>query len=272
MKNKGADKPWYKGWFMMEVYKMAALLLAFLVVTVILLNIITRHNKEQEVPDFTRMTVDEASEMADDSNLRLEVSDSVFLPRMGRGEIFRQNPPAGSKVKKNRRILLTINSLQPKRVAMPSVTGYSLRQAKAELASRQLRVGRLIYVSDMATNNVLGQRYNGKSVVPGTMIETESEIDLEVGISSDAERTFVPDVTALPVATARDILIDNSLNISRLKYDSSVKNYSDSISGFVISQNPEPSQSTPRSLGSSVQLTISVDKNLIDSIKNRKER
>jgi beta-lactam-binding protein with PASTA domain len=147
-----------------------------------------------------------------------------------------------------------------------------LRQAKAELASRQLRVGRLIYVSDMATNNVLGQRYNGKSVVPGTMIETESEIDLEVGISSDAERTFVPDVTALPVATARDILIDNSLNISRLKYDSSVKNYSDSISGFVISQNPEPSQSTPRSLGSSVQLTISVDKNLIDSIKNRKER
>jgi beta-lactam-binding protein with PASTA domain len=104
------------------------------------------------------------------------------------------------------------------------------------------------------------------------MVETESEIDLEVGISSDAERTFVPDVTALPVATARDILIDNSLNISRLKYDSSVKNYSDSISGFVISQNPEPSQSTPRSLGSSVQLTISVDKNLIDSIKNRKER
>ena len=177
MKNKGADKPWYKGWFMMEVYKMAALLLAFLVVTVILLNIITRHNKEQEVPDFTRMTVDEASEMADDSNLRLEVSDSVFLPRMGRGEIFRQNPPAGSKVKKNRRILLTINSLQPKRVAMPSVTGYSLRQAKAELASRQLRVGRLIYVSDMATNNVLGQRYNGKSVVPGTMIETAQDSD-----------------------------------------------------------------------------------------------
>ena len=90
---------------MIEVYKISAVLLALLIVAIILLNIITRHNKEQEVPDFTSMTVAEASELADDSNLRLEVTDSVFLPRMGRGEIFRQNPPAGSKVKKNRRIL-----------------------------------------------------------------------------------------------------------------------------------------------------------------------
>ena len=272
MKNKGADKPWYKGWFMIEVYKISAVLLALLIVAIILLNIITRHNKEQEVPDFTSMTVAEASELADDSNLRLEVTDSVFLPRMGRGEIFRQNPPAGSKVKKNRRILLTINSLQPKRVAMPSVTGFSLRQAKAELASRQLRVGKLIYVSDMATNNVLDQRYNGKRVAPGTLIETEIEIDLEVGISSEGERTFIPDVTSLPVTTAKDILIDNSLNISRIRYDSSVKNYSDSISGFVIRQTPEASQTSSVALGSSVQLTISIDKTLIDSLKKRKER
>jgi len=272
MKNKGAEKPWYKGWFMIELYKITAIIAAFLAVIIILLNLITRHNKELQVPDFTRMTVHEALTIAEESHLRLEVTDSVFLPRMGRGEIFRQNPPAGSKVKKNRRILLTINSLQPKKVAMPSVTGYSLRQAKAELTARQLRVGKLIYVSDMATNNVLNQRFNGRVIEPGTMIETESEIDLEVGISSDEERTFIPDVTALPLITARDILIDNSLNIARLRYDNSVRSYSDSISGYVIRQQPEPSQESPVSLGSSVQLTISVDKNLIDSLKNRKER
>lgn len=272
MKNKGAERPWYKGWFMIEVYKVAAVLVALLVIVIIFLNLVTRHNRELEVPDFTRMSMTEATEIANKSNLRLEVTDSVFLPRMGRGEIFRQNPPAGNKVKKNRRILLTINSLQPKKVAMPSVTGFSMRQAKAELSARQLRVGRLIYVSDMATNNVLGQRFNGRQIEPGTMIETESEIDLEVGISSDEERTFVPDVTALPLATAKDILLDNSLNVSRIRYDNSVKSYSDSISGFVIKQEPEPSQTQPKSLGSTVQLTITVDKNLIDSLKNRKTK
>ena len=272
MKSKGAEKPWYKGWFMMELYKISAILVAFLIVVIILLKIITRHNSELEVPDFTRMTVSEAEDVARRANLRLEVTDSVFLPRMGRGEIFRQNPVAGSNVKKNRRVLLTINSLQPKKVSMPSVTGYSLRQAKAELVARQLRVGRLIYVSDMATNNVLAQRYNGSRVAPGTLIETESEIDLEVGISSESERTFVPDVIALPLTTARDILIDNSLNISKLKYDKSVQNYSDSISGFVIKQSPEPSQSISRALGSYVELTLSVDRSLIDSLKKREEK
>ena len=270
MKNKGTSKPWYKGWFMIEVYKIGAILTALLVVVIIILNVTTRHNSELKVPDFTRMTVIEAQEIANKNHLRLEVTDSVSLPRMGRGEIFRQNPAEGSSVKKNRRILLTINSLLPKKVSMPSVTGYSLRQAKAELVARQLRVGKLFYVSDMATNNVLGQLVNGRAIAPGTMIEAESEIDLEVGISSDSERTYVPDVLALPLSTARDILIDNSLNISRLKYDNSVQNYSDSISGYVIRQSPESSQSLSKPLGSSVELTISVDRTIIDSLKKRK--
>jgi len=271
MKNAGTENKWYKSWFMKEVYKIAAIFAAALIVVIILLSIITRHNSEYEVPDFSGLNFEQASELADASDFKVEITDSVFLPKMARGSVFRQNPVAGSMVKKNRRILLTINSMTPKKVAMPSVTGFSLRQAKAELVARQLRVGKLIYVSDMATNNVLSQRLNGRYIAPGTLVETESEIDLELGMSGDGERTYIPDVTGLPVTTARDLLIDNSLNIARIRYDESVKNYSDSISGFVISQSPEASENIQRQLGSYVEITITVDKTKLESLRSNKK-
>ena len=258
---------WWKHWFLIEVYKAAAVFLGVIIVISILLKIITRHNSELEVPDFSGLTVEAAADLADDNNLQVEVTDSVFMPKMARGSVFRQNPHPGAKVKKNRRILLTINSIEAKKVKMPSVTGFSLRQAKAELATKHLRVGKLIYVRDMATNNVLSQRINGRYVAPGSMVESDSEIDLEVGLSSDGENTLVPDVSGLALITAKDILIDNSLNIGKLHYDESVKNISDSMSCFVIKQQPEPSEYKSWALGTRVDLYLSVDKTKLETKK-----
>ena len=202
------DNAWWKHWFLMELYKAAGILLALLIVVIILLKIITRHNSEFEVPDFAGMTMQDAQEVANDSHLRLEVTDSVFLPKMGRGIIFRQNPHTGSMVKKNRRILITINSIMPKQVVMPSLIGYSLRQAKAELVERQLNVGKLIYVPDMATNNVLSQTIDGRYIPSGSSIESGSEVDLQLG-NSGGESTFIPNVLGFSLITAKDVLIDN---------------------------------------------------------------
>ena len=240
------------------------MVIAILLITIISLKIITRHNIELEVPDFSGMTVVEASRLAQERELRLEVTDSVFLPRIGRGEIFRQNPAAGSRVKKNRRVLLTINSIEPKRVSMPSVTGFSLRQAKAELATRQLNLKRLIYVEDMATNNVLGQLYRGREIEPGTLIESESEIDLKLGISPDNSMTSIPTVIGYSLLTAKDILTDNSLNIGRLSYDNSVESYSDSLTSFVIQQSINPTDSLQYILGTTIDLTLSIDKSKLE--------
>ena len=251
-------------WIIKNLLKAAGVVLLILVLLILFLKLITRHNQELEVPDFAGLTMGDAIKVASTSNLRLEVTDSVFLPRMGRGIIFRQNPQAGSYVKKNRRILLTINSLQPKKVNMPSVTGYSLRQAKAELTARQLNVGRLIYV-----NNVLSQRYKGQIISPGTAIETESEIDLELGLSSYNNMTSIPSVTGFSFVTAKDIIIDNSLNIGRLTFDESVKSYSDTISSFVIKQFPEPTDRLSFILGSRVDLILSTDKTkIVETKKN----
>ena len=231
--------------------------LAVLFVLFSLLKFITRHNQELEVPSFINLTVEQAQAIALEKELRLEVTDSVYINRMAPGAIFRQNPEAAGKVKKNRRILLTINAKQPKMVKMPELTGYSLRQAHSELVSNQLALGKLIYEQDMATNNVLGQLYKGRPVKAGEKIPSESIIDLKLGINDSDSTTYIPEVRGVPYRLVREKLAENSLNIKKAIFDESVENYADSLNAWVYKQIPEPSDSITVRLGTGVTVYLS---------------
>lgn len=231
------------------------LVVIFLLFTI--LKFITRHNQEFEVPSFINMTVEEAEAVARQYELRLEVTDSVYINRMAPGAIFRQNPEAASKVKKNRRILLTINANQPKLVKMPELVGYSLRQAQSELVSNQLSLGKLIYVKDIATNNVLGQLYKGRAIAEGEKIPSESVIDLKLGINETDSTTYIPEIRGIPYRLVREKLAENSLNLSKAVFDESVTNYADSLSAWVYRQVPAPSDSVTVRLGTGVTVYLS---------------
>ena len=231
------------------------LVVIFLLFTI--LKFITRHNQEFEVPSFINMTVEEAEAVARQYELRLEVTDSVYINRMAPGAIFRQNPEAASKVKKNRRILLTINANQPKLVKMPELVGYSLRQAQSELVSNQLSLGKLIYVKDIATNNVLGQLYKGRAIAEGEKIPSESVIYLKLGINETDSTTYIPEIRGIPYRLVREKLAENSLNLSKAVFDESVTNYADSLSAWVYRQVPAPSDSVTVRLGTGVTVYLS---------------
>lgn len=220
---------------------------------------ITRHGKEFNVPDFYGMSVAEANEAASGMSLRLVVSDSVYIRGMERGTITRQNPEPGSKVKKNRRILLVINSVSPRQSIMPSLTGFSMRQARTELSANGLNIGKLIYVEDIATNNVLAQKYKGRDIAPGTSLDSGSYIDLVVGLNPSDSTTFVPNVIGYRYRMAIELLHDNSLNILNSKFDNTVSDYSDSLEAYVYGQYPPASDSVSVRKGSSVTLYLSKD-------------
>ena len=153
---------------------------------------------------------------------------------------------------------MTINAMNPKKVGMPNLVGYSLRQAKAELLSKGLVLGKLIYVSDMATNNVLRQIYRNHEIRPGRQIETGSEIDLMVGLNPEDNQTYVPDVKGMKYLRAVDVIQDNSLNLSRLQFDSNVRTYSDSLNAVVYRQSPGASRA-PIIMGSDVSLYLRLE-------------
>ena len=258
-----ADKVQKKGilsnWIVRNLLIALSVVVVLIVGAMIFLNRVTQHGKELSVPDFSNLSVSEAEYVASQAGLRVEVTDSVFVKRMKRGAVYRQNPVPGAKVKEGRRIVLTINAVNAKKVTMPNLVGLSLRQAKAELMSRGLVLNRLVYVQDMATNNVLRQLKGNREIEPGTMIDSESAIDLVLGLNDMDNKAFVPDVTGLKNMSAVEAMFDHSLNIKDLKFDDTVKDYDDSLNAMVYRQVPEPSDSVSVAMGEEVMLYLTID-------------
>ena len=245
-------QPTKGNWIVKNLVRAFVLIVALIVGAMVFLNVFTKHNQELMVPDFSNLTVEEAQALASQSHMRVEVTDSVFVKRMKKGAVYRQNPRAGSKVKDGRRVILTINALNAKKVTMPNLIGYSMRQAMAELQSRGLVLGKLIYVDDIATNNVLRQLRGNRETV----------IDLVVGLNTSDNETYVPDLVGLKHISALDAVHGSSLNIRSLRFDSTVKDYDDSLSAVVYKQSPEPSEHSVR-MGEDVTLYLTVDVNKV---------
>ena len=149
-------------WIIRNILLAIAFFAVLLVLTQMGLKAITRHNQVIIVPDLTGLSVADAKIVAKRNHIRTEVVDSVYVKRIEKGNVFSQNPAAGKEVKKDRVIKLTINAHQTKMVKMPNLVGYSLRQAKTEILSSGLSVGKLAYREDIATNNVLDQFIKGR--------------------------------------------------------------------------------------------------------------
>ena len=252
-----------ENWIIKNLLRAVCIVAVLLVGAMILLNVVTKHNQELVVPDLANVSVAEAESIAAAAGMRVDVVDSVFVKRMRKGAVYRQNPIAGSKVKKGRRIALTINVMNAKKVSMPNLVGYSMRQAMAELQSRGLVLGKLIYVQDMATNNVLKQFMGKDEIEPGTQVESESVIDLVVGLNSNDSKTYVPDVLGLKGMNAVDAIHSSSLNVGRVRYDVTVKDYDDSLAAVVYRQTPEASDSVYVHKGSDVTLFMTLDENKV---------
>ena len=244
-------------WIVKNLLKALGLVVALVIIASIALSVITQHSRVVEVPDMSGLSSHAALALAEQNSLRAEVADSVYVRRMEKGAVFSQNPKAGALVKRGRNVRLTINAVVPKKVSMPNLIGFSMRQARAELSSKGLNLGQLVYVNDMATNNVLKQLYRNSEITPGTLVESGSEINLVVGLNETDNMTYVPNVTGMSAKKAMDVIHDNSLNVRRLQYDSKVKDYADSANAVVYRQNPAVSHE-PLKMGSDVTLYLTV--------------
>src|SRR6056297_526829 len=112
------------------------LLLAGILITALLflvmqgLKMYTRHGQANPVPNFSGLTQSEARQMANQYKLEIEIVDSLYADDAAPGAIVDQLPKPGSRVKEDRTIFLTVNSMQPEQVTLPKLTDISFRQAR----------------------------------------------------------------------------------------------------------------------------------------------
>lgn len=103
--------------------------------------------QEVEVPPLIGKRVGEAGQLASRHDLLLRVEGRRNDPRVAADRIMSQEPSAGSRLKSQRSIRVWV-SLGPRRLAVPSVEGESVRTGRLSLEQAQVPVGRVVEVPD----------------------------------------------------------------------------------------------------------------------------
>ena len=213
----------------------------------------TKHGESISVPDLRGLQINKVDSMISNMHIHSAVVDSVYLPELPSGAITEQDPAPGSKVKENRTIYVTINSGVPAKVQMPNLIDVSLRQAQAILQTYGLKTGEFIYRADLAKNAVLEQKFHGREIKAGTMVNKGSVIDLVLGDGLGASKVPVPELTGLTRNEALFVLKGSSLNIGAIIYDANVR---DSSSAKIYRQFPLHSDSATVSQGEAIDIYL----------------
>lgn len=169
------------------------------------------------VPNLEGVPLQQVDEYLTKRNLRYEVTaDSSYSSAHPPFTILKQDPRAGSKVKENRKVYISVNAADPPKVNMPKLKDGSVKNAMMVMESLGLIMGEIEYVPDLAQNAVLKQVYKGKEIEEGTAIPKGAKIDLVVGDGLGNQVFSVPDVTGMDVEDAEVIIKGSGLKIGTM--------------------------------------------------------
>jgi len=142
----------------------------------------TDHGNEITVPDLSKLNEEQVEDKLDDLDLDYVLLDSVdYNASYPKHTVVEQDPLAGAKVKKNRKIYIKINSSGFTEVRMPNLIEKTYRQAIPTLKALGLEEGEITYKPYLGKDMVLEMHCNGKKLNPGDKIFKSSKIDLVLG-------------------------------------------------------------------------------------------
>ena len=214
----------------------------------------TKHGEGQPVPTLKGLSITKALEVLENEGFRYQI-DSVYVMDKSPGLVLEQDPDAGTNVKTNRIIYLTIVSSQTPDVNFPDIENKTLVEAAAMLANYGLKLGDTTYKSDIAKDAVLGVSYAGQPIRPGQKIPKGSRINLVLGDGMGASEIEVPDLRGLTLSEAKFSLRGSSLTLGNVSFEGAV---TDSASAIIVNQYPLAQDSVVKvSIGTPINLTLS---------------
>ncbi|MEC3907140.1 PASTA domain-containing protein [Tamlana sp. 2201CG12-4] len=147
------------------------------------LNVSTNHGDFETVPDLKGKSISVAQVELNDNNLVMKIQDSAnYNPDYPKFSVIEQEPVAGSKVKENRKIYITLNPSGYRKMNIPDgLIDKTFRQVKPTLEALGFKVGKITYVNNIGKDMVLKLSHQGKVLSPGDKLAKTSVIDLELG-------------------------------------------------------------------------------------------
>ncbi|MCD0489608.1 PASTA domain-containing protein [Pedobacter sp. MC2016-14] len=231
---------------------------ALLMIAFFSLRYYTKHGQGLDVPSLKGLSYGQAISKLDELGLRYAV-DSVYVMDKPPGIVIDQDPDAGTFVKDNRTIYLTINTELAPNVTFPEIEFKSLREVQPMLEGFGLKIGDTTYKSDVSRDVVLSASFGGQVIKAGQSLPKGSRIDLVLGDGRGSEEVDIPALIGLTVDEARFSLKGAMLSLGTITYEGEI---TDSASATIVMQVPLLSDSlTKVKIGTPINIVLSNKKN-----------
>jgi len=170
-------------------------------IALLFLNGWTHHGEESVIPQVKGLSYPDAEKRLRAENYIVEIADSVYDSTHAPGMVVEQTPRAGAKVKPGREVYLTIVAFSPKMVTVPYYLNASLRQARSMFEGLGINRMDIREIQSEYKDLVLGAKFNGIPLKPGSRIPVSATITLEVGSGLTEEADSL---------TANDAILDET--------------------------------------------------------------
>jgi beta-lactam-binding protein with PASTA domain len=218
------------------------------------LSFYTNHGSGIPVPKVLGLSVDNATRLLTDQGFEYQV-DSIFRDDYPPGTVIEQDPDAGTNVKENRVIYLTMVTRLAPPVTLPNIEQTPYVSAAATLASYGLKIKDTVYSADIARDMVLEVRFSGQPIKPGTKLPKGSALELVLGDGAGASEVEIPDLVGLDMTSVKfsmGQIHGLSLGIIQSKVP-----ITDTSNAVVISQSPMKTDSATKvPIGTKINLVI----------------
>jgi hypothetical protein len=231
--------------FLRNLLAYLSLVAALIVLLVVFLSFYTRPGASYDVPDLVgeKVNIQDIDTYMKGSPLKYEVVETIFRTDLPEGTIFYQLPgptsQTGMQVKTGRSIKLRM-STRIKMVAMPDLAGKaSVRFAEQILTNRGFKVYLEYVYTAEGKNQVIEQKFNGKPIAPGTLLEFGARLTLVVSKGAADEEMELPNMIGLTICEARERLSNVNVLATFVCIDCDEGNEAQECRAVIYVQEPD---------------------------------
>jgi beta-lactam-binding protein with PASTA domain len=167
-----------------------------------------------EVPAVGGYTFERAERILDSAGLEARKGDVRLDREHPAGTVITQNPLPGHKVKRGRRVYLTVSGGELT-ATVPNVRGRTLRDARFALEREGLKIGEPDYQpsDEFPTNTVMDQ-----TIAAGSKVRRDTEVGVVISQGPASDQVSVPDLNGKNLAEAQRIILASRLRVGNISY------------------------------------------------------
>jgi eukaryotic-like serine/threonine-protein kinase len=212
------------------VYAIGVLIVLFILLDVFIMPWYVQRGKITHVPDVVGLKFEEAQKVLRDAGLVPKEYEHKTDKRYSIGMVTLQNPLAGTEVKPERGVYLTISGGELLTI-VPNLRGKSMRDAAFSVERNGLQLGNISYEpsDDIIANTIIRQ-----AIAAGTKVHNGSSIDIIISQGKSTDKRMVPDVALKPYSEAEKKILQAGFKIGKITYQVSL----DLLPNTIIEQYP----------------------------------